>query len=271
MKAQFAAAVICILAGHLLAQPNKGSPKDKNKPADHTGNTVTLTYNQESAQKAEAPKSSPPHWYTSSEWWLVIVAALTAGFIGWQSRETARAAKATQLAAESAEKSANAWMNGERAWIFSEVHDMKRTYIASSPIPVLTSFQFHFTNHGKTPGRILRSCVNLETITSIEALPLEPMYRAIQDAGPFQTPITTGQFHTVFAELSDHFGNDKRLLVSEGELMLCWYGFTEYIDIFDRPHETRFCYKYTVIVPQGGGLPSSGLVKWGHPKYNRAT
>ena len=37
-----------------------------------------------------------PHWYTSSEWWLVIIAAITAAFICWQARETAKATRAME-------------------------------------------------------------------------------------------------------------------------------------------------------------------------------
>jgi hypothetical protein len=312
-----------LLAVNLFAQPKQSTPKDTENTTNQAVNATTSHNSDKPAANKETAKPSPPRWYASSEWWLVIIATLTALAIAYQAREMTRAtnvmqgqmtemrrqvdlafgqlramhetitemseqtsllkeyvghtettAVAAKASADAALLSANAWMNGERAWIFSEVHDMKVEYYGGyggHKIPILISFQFNFTSHGKTPGRIVRSCVNLETVASLEALSPEPIYRAVQDAGPFQTPITTGRFHAVFTALNDTFTEAQRSLVSQGELILCWYGFVDYVDIFDRPHETRFCYKYAAIDIPGTDVPSFGLVKWGHPEYNKAT
>jgi hypothetical protein len=49
-------------------------------------------------------------WYYTSDWWLVIVGAITAIFIAWQARETANATKAM-------ERSTNATMGSEQGRI----------------------------------------------------------------------------------------------------------------------------------------------------------
>lgn len=44
----------------------------------------------------DGTQDQKPHWYASSEWWLVIVAIPTLILIWWQARETARSAKASE-------------------------------------------------------------------------------------------------------------------------------------------------------------------------------
>jgi hypothetical protein len=88
--------LLCILAVNLFPQPNESSPKHKNQSTDHAGNTFTFNDNRKAEAQADTTKTSPPRWYTSSEWWLVIIAAVTGFAIAYQAREMTRATNVMQ-------------------------------------------------------------------------------------------------------------------------------------------------------------------------------
>lgn len=58
-----------------------------------------------------------PSGDTPAQWILVIVTTVTAGFICWQSYETRRAAKATQVAAQATQKSVELQQATFRQWL----------------------------------------------------------------------------------------------------------------------------------------------------------
>ena len=55
----------------------------------------------------------PPHWYSSSEWWIVIIAALTGIAVAWQARETAKATRAV-------ERNTRAFIDSQKPTIIAE-------------------------------------------------------------------------------------------------------------------------------------------------------
>ena len=72
----------------------------------------------------EGTVPSAQHPYASPEWWVAIAAIFTFGAIIYQSIETARAAKATEIAADAAKSNAEAavlnarsLINTERPWL----------------------------------------------------------------------------------------------------------------------------------------------------------
>jgi hypothetical protein len=90
MKAAILATLMCLSAVSLFCQP-KGSPtKDEKTATQATPTPTPPDSDRKVATEAESTKRSSPHWYTSSEWWLVLIAALTGAAIGYQAREMAR-------------------------------------------------------------------------------------------------------------------------------------------------------------------------------------
>ncbi len=63
------------------------------------------------------------------------------------------------------------------------------------------------------------------------------------------------------------FAFDPKLLewCRNKEIALWFYGHFDYVDIFDKPHETRFCYQY---FPVEGGIGHSLAM---YDEYNEAT
>jgi hypothetical protein len=91
--------ILCFIAINLFAQPSDSAAKHKDDSPDKTCIAITSQDNRKSETYTEAPKPSSPHWYASSEWWLVIIAALTGFAIACQARETKLATKAMGIQA----------------------------------------------------------------------------------------------------------------------------------------------------------------------------
>lgn len=108
------------------------------------------------------------HWYHNPEWVLVIVGAITFAFIGWQSWETRRAARAAEKSAEAASLNATALINAERAWIIARVdwRDPRTRLIRgdSSGGKVTTGAFVNvlFQNEGRTPAWITEIAIKMQ-------------------------------------------------------------------------------------------------------------
>jgi len=91
MRAYVAVVALCTIAALLTSEPCCGSGDDQEAPAVswHSPTPAVGTEN-----KTEKAYSRPPSWCTAlkkSEWWLVIIAALTGFAIAYQAREMTRA------------------------------------------------------------------------------------------------------------------------------------------------------------------------------------
>ncbi len=88
------AAVAALAPACMSSQPNDAAYKEENIPGDRQRSTVTFdshdSYNYPE-QAPPKPPAEPWYWYTPfkrSDWWLVVVAAVTGGLIFWQAWET---------------------------------------------------------------------------------------------------------------------------------------------------------------------------------------
>lgn len=157
VKSCIIAAIVCCIAVHLFAKPNDRATKNENATADHAPHTVTFVNNEESTAKAETAHSRPPRWYTSSEWWLVIIAALTGLAIAYQARETARATGAIE---RQVEQMIEAGKQTER--IITRMNDTAvrelRAYVCLSAAQIAfkkmdsPEIEIHMKNCGQTPA-----------------------------------------------------------------------------------------------------------------------
>ena len=99
---------VALLSVGMAGQPHK-APEQK-QAASQVAKAVPIgtdaanigNHHQTDQPKASGNSSSGnaslerSHWWTDPNWWLVIVAALTGIVIGWQSRETRRAAQSAE-------------------------------------------------------------------------------------------------------------------------------------------------------------------------------
>jgi hypothetical protein len=90
------------------SRPNP-QPTKQEQPTLHTANgeqsQAIPTDNKDKPDNASKGRNTSfewPKWTGDSNWWLVIIAGLTGGVIGWQSWETRKAAEATKEAANAA-------------------------------------------------------------------------------------------------------------------------------------------------------------------------
>ena len=214
-----------------------------------------------SAQNAYKPEHYPS-WADTFTWpegatvWALF---LTLMVIAWQSTETRDAAKAALVSADAARKSADAFMEGDRAWVTASIHQ-----------PTLQDMNIRdktenwglagliFKNLGKTPSTITDSYVRYDFVPSISPdsfpilpkLPPEPDYGVEKERAVIAAPGTVWMPRQKFDFCIVILKHDFREHLKQWEVsekILCVYGFIDYIDAYKRPHTTRFCYAYLRI------------------------
>jgi hypothetical protein len=153
--------------GDKNARPNP-QPAKQEQPALHaangkhgqseTSNNQGKTGDNPPAGNASLERTQV--WWRDSNWWLVIIAGLTGGFIGWQSWETRKASQAALL-------NAQAVINAERPWLLMNVERSKDSaagYIVSAK------------NCGRTPALIVSASGGGLGVNNHTDLPTVPPY-----------------------------------------------------------------------------------------------
>ena len=92
------------------------------------------------------------------EWWLVIIAGLTGFMIGWQSWETRKAAQAGAAQANTAARSARAFINKERSRLFL-AHEITPEF----EVTVMA------VNRGQSPAHVTYKFVGSELLKPTES------------------------------------------------------------------------------------------------------
>jgi hypothetical protein len=211
-----------------------------------------------------ADKSSDPnettHWYTSPEWWLVIVAAPTLVLVWYQSRETARSARA-------AEDGIKLMIDKERARLTLDLDDLDL-----SPKDGAYEVKLKVSIFGTTPAFILGTkCAAFIGPKELMDDP-EASDRAMHPFYSFPSVIPPGSNPTdafAFIGFATEDGIDFEIqAVKQQDLFVGIRGFIAYRDVFDRERRTSFRYfcEYSEIP----GL-ARGWVKCGQPEENQAT
>jgi hypothetical protein len=162
-----------ISAGIMAGQANKDArpnpqPAKQEQPALHAANGEQgqgNAGNDKGKPDSVSPRRDtslerPQVWWRDSNWWLVIVAALTGGVICWQSWETRKASQAALL-------NAQAVINAERPWLLMIVErskDSSSGYIVSAK------------NCGRTPALIVSALGGGLGVDNHKDLPTVPPY-----------------------------------------------------------------------------------------------
>jgi hypothetical protein len=117
MRVYAAVFVLCTIAALLTSEPCCGAEQHQESATANwqsSAPTVKTEKNYtEASNNAEAAHNSSPSWCTAlkkSEWWLVIIAALTGIAIAYQAREMKRATKAMQMSTHLQESGLRQWV-----------------------------------------------------------------------------------------------------------------------------------------------------------------
>jgi hypothetical protein len=89
--------IFLLLAAVSLLIPFQAGQTPGNKKEAPTAKSpppITTVNNNYEASKNPDKAEDNPHWYKRPEWWLVIGAFLTMGFVAWQALETRRVVEA---------------------------------------------------------------------------------------------------------------------------------------------------------------------------------
>lgn len=201
-----------------------------------------------------------PHWYTFPEWWLVIVAIPTLVLVWYQSRETARSAKA-------AEDGIKLMIDKERARLTLDIEDLDL-----SPKSGACEVNLKVSIFGTTPAFILDTkCAAFigpkELMEDPEASDraMHPFYSFPSVIPPGSNPIDAFAFIGFVTE----DGIELEIqAVKQHDLFVGIRGFITYRDVFDRERRTSF--RYFSDYSEIPGL-ANGWVKCGRPEENRTT
>ena len=251
-----------IWAGIMAGQGDKNAdpnpePAKQQQPALHATNgeqRQAKPGNDSAKPESYSPTGNaslerPQVWWRDANWWLVIIAGLTGGFIGWQSWETRKAA-------EGAKESGEAFINAERAWIMIETiwpysidQNVEKQMAMGKPFFAIIEFK----NYGSSPAWITQSCAFLK-------LGNDEMFKNPLEYGnppPYPTQYPLSPAGTERNKLSIRvewegggFGNfaELRKMKDEGTYPIL-YGFVKYRDPFpntirEREPGISFCYRY---------------------------
>lgn len=151
MKPYIAAAILGFAAVNLLAQPNNGAAKNKSNGTWYPPTPAAFVHNEIAAADAETPKASPPKWYASSEWWLVVIAGLTGLAILYQAREMARATEVMQRQLKEMQKAGEIQ---QRAYVCLD------SAALTFPQPDVPEARVNFKNVGQTPAYDVRGWIH---------------------------------------------------------------------------------------------------------------
>jgi hypothetical protein len=225
-------------------------------------------------------------WYTSPEWWLVILGFPTIIFIAWQ-------AIATRQAAVAAEANTNVIINSERAWVVVKPYKWSPEFFPKweagdtkpegdmGTWPISHRFPAQITNVGRTPAQIEGIAIHYVRLsTNPSQLAAEPNYGEIISQKVLLVP---NDELAVVSTLSPDDGTLTKAQVSAiaaKKEFLYAYGIVKYRDVHEREHETRFGYLYSTppeyrIMKEGKIEPISFdkaiFRPGGPPAYNRNT
>ena len=196
------------------------------------------------------------------------------------ARATVRSARAAERAAVAAKSSAEALPALERAYVFIEIDPRSASGLESIVGNIILNdemnrgariaepvIRFQFVNHGKTPAIIRAISANFCYLSD-----LPPAVRYVDEPLDQEIVIASGAVYPPPYDNDDHgrigqiqrdmgvprfvffqknttietpLAVDDARSIRAGRSFLWFYGHVAYLDVFGRPHETCFCWRYT--------------------------
>jgi hypothetical protein len=221
-------------------------PKEKDKPAAYKDATS-------SGPPAGNASVERPHWWCSSEWWLVIVGFGTLIVVGWQTKILGKSVAVAKKSAEATEKQVDLFVNAERAKITMYIVDSGR------------SFYIRGKNTGKAVAQVKLAVGYSLVLPRGKPLPAVPPYLSEPDT--LRDFLESVPPNESIAPM-DGSGNDFMMNLRDPDLCaairdkqktLWTYGRIVYMDgISSHQRETRFCYEAAVDAKLETNIDMSG-------------
>jgi hypothetical protein len=264
--------VFCFFAGFVARSPDEDADTENSYSTNKSSIGSATNGNDYAADAPQEAHHYAPHWYTPLKrpvWLSLIVSVFGIAVIAWQSYETRRAAKATQIAAEATQVSARAaelnaqvLLNSERAWL------IPRNFVMPMEIfNAVRHFHIRVVNYGRSPAFLtdwVCHWVALEHPPTVDSLDYSNPSR--NQYGVAIAPMQRENIFTV-PEVNDP---DQIQAAIEGTRHLYVYGLLRYGDgLGPEIHETYFCYQYHRREPE----PGTTVQGWSAepPEANRST
>jgi hypothetical protein len=246
----------------MSCQPNKAT-ENKKAPAPNTQpNAVTLDSHDTYYSTQQAPEKTtpdPPKWYAPferPEWYLLGAAIFTLWILGRQTHHT-------RIAAEAAQKSADAFVSAERGWILASIRKTATPFPYTSMIamPDIVKCELIFKNYGATPAIVESYSGTTKWAIPTFDFPLPPEYGEKKVARIILGPQEDRVIGTVFPVKQLPDGPiEQEILSFERAIFM---GYVNYGGIFEGQRATKFCF--------GFDGESDSFIPIGPPPYNEIT
>jgi hypothetical protein len=238
---------------NLPGQKNNRSDLPERDAKDQCSVTLSFPFVQKEATTPhkKSAHAETPHWYALPEWWLFILAVPTLGFLGWQAKETRRTADGSRDAAVAAQKSVDAFINSERAWLFTDkLFDFKldmSVAIETGISPMVSLMSATYKNVGKTVCRTTRAVSRFHTVAKLEDLPDIPDYRNTGDTTERILP-PGGTFQLIALLDEIVFSEMMMAQIRSRDRYLCFYTHIDYVDANGKERVFQECYIFNCPV-----------------------
>jgi len=248
-------------------------------PTNSGQTTIVFQSNGKPADKADAAKNDTPRWYDPlerSDWWLVIIAALTGIAIAYQAREMKRATAEMEKSARAAADNIELFVSKERARLLVTIKYDDQFFqfdriTKLEPLDLVYEVvKLEIAQHGPTKAFNVSGKAKVFLCDSkVQTAEPEPM-----DLPPIIEGGATPVVDAVHIPISTE---DELDAIKNERLFVHLFGEVAYEDIFGRPHRTPFRYIWQVSEmrmgegEEGHWEDTSGWMQWGSLEDNRAT
>jgi hypothetical protein len=208
----------------------------------------------------DSPSDHLPWWYVLVAWpegittWAII---LTFVVIGWQSRETRKAAEAAKVSAEAATLNATTLVSAERAWVQVEMaKEIEWVKAQGGEVSIL--IWPVIKNYGRTPAQVDLIVIRPHQVNKDKNFPNPPELPAKPEYVSPETVYTDKQGFLPqtmgISPVCISISKKEFDIIRSGEVFFYIYGEILYGDITGQGRTSRFCYLYWV--PPSGATAS---------------
>jgi hypothetical protein len=251
-------------------QKNQADPKNKEQPAgtDQRSTEGTPVFIKAIPAPPVEPRpaehAQEPNWYTSPEWWLVLVTVILGAITAILAGYTAKLWGATKSLAEEAKQTAdrqagemqetlrigresskaatdtaNAITSSERAYVFAKVK-LPGGINPSHEGTAITPAMALFVNHGKTPAII----INMSGAPYLTDEVPQQLHRTPGDDRRFHEGWVIASEGAFQFPIEMRITNQQMGEIENGAKKLYCAGLIRYKDILDNERETGYCWEY---------------------------
>jgi hypothetical protein len=255
---------------------------DGKKDSEQPGQTPDVHVNSPAERRPNPDASSGDRVYTVSvvndnswHFWLPLGFTAAVAIGGFYSiRLLWRQTVASTKAANAASLSAEAVLNGERAWLIvnldalSTESFLKR--VRTEGERATRELKLAIKNVGRTPSQISSISARAVLVEYGSAAREEPEYGPAENwAGRLLVPMdSVGHFVMIETEYQM---TELYQQMSSGQMTIFVYGYVRYADVYGRAHETCFGLRRRLKWSNAALGPTILDEQFGPPEYNSAT